>query len=87
VLPGKASKQNCDPVTLLGLERPFHRSMEMCGLVETGNLAQSPALGLQTLFDFFIVIDLHEISRHYLPPAYAVLVNFGLETLKTETLK
>jgi hypothetical protein len=57
--------------------------MKMSGLVKTGNLPQSPALGFQTLFNFLIVVDLHEISRHYLPPAYAV-VNFGRENVKRE---
>jgi hypothetical protein len=28
------------------------------------------------LFDFLITIDLHEIGRHYLPPAYAMLEVF-----------
>jgi len=71
MLPGKTSKQNRDAIALFGGERPFYGAMEMCGLVQTSDLAQLAALGLQALLDFLIVIDLYEIGRHYLPPAYA----------------
>jgi hypothetical protein len=43
--------------------------MEMCGLVQTSDLAQAHAFGFQALLDFLVSVDLHE-SRHYLPPAY-----------------
>jgi hypothetical protein len=45
----------------------------MCWLVQTSDLAEPIALGLQALLDFFIIVDLHKVGRHYLPPAYAVL--------------
>jgi hypothetical protein len=73
MLPGKAAKQNRDLIPLLGCERPLNRAVEMCGLVQTSDLAEPVALGLQALLDFFIIVDLHKIGRHYLPPAYAVL--------------
>ena len=46
VLPCEASKQNCGTGPLVSRERPFHRTMEVRGLVESGNLAQAGALGL-----------------------------------------
>jgi hypothetical protein len=45
----------------------------MGGLVQASDLAEPSALGFQALFDFLITVDLHEMSRHYLPPACAVL--------------
>jgi hypothetical protein len=46
--------------------------MKMRWLVEASNLAQPGAFRLKALSNFLIVtaIDLHEIRRHYLPPAY-----------------
>ena len=77
VLPGKAAKQNRDLITLLGCKRPLNRAVKMCGLVQPSDLAEPVALGLQALLDFFIIVDLHKIGRHHLPPAYAVCWGFG----------
>jgi hypothetical protein len=54
----------------------------MCGLVQTSDLAEPAALGFQALLDFFIIVNLHKISRHYLPPAYAVF-EFDGERMRT----
>jgi len=84
MLPGKATKQNRDVITLLGSESPLHGAVKMCGLVQASYLAEPVALGLQALLDFFIVVDLHKIGRHYLPPAYAVFWSFGKGTRTDE---
>ncbi|MFZ0298755.1 MAG: hypothetical protein WAM13_10450 [Candidatus Sulfotelmatobacter sp.] len=73
MLPGKAAKQNRDLIPFFGCERPLNGTVKMCGLVQTSDLAEPVALGLQALFDFFIIVDLNKIGRHYLPPAYAAL--------------
>src|ERR1700722_2658337 len=86
MLPGKTAKQNRDVITLLGCERPLNRTVKMCGLVQTSDLAEPVALGLQALLDFFIIVDLHKIGRHYLPPAYAVFWGFGKRTRTNERL-
>jgi hypothetical protein len=44
--------------------------MKVCGLVQASDLAESTPLCLQALLDFLIVIDLHEMGSHYLPPAF-----------------
>jgi len=44
--------------------------VEVCGLIEASDLAQSDTLSLQALFHFVIFFDLDKIGRHYLPPAW-----------------
>jgi hypothetical protein len=80
MLPGKAAKQNRDLIPFLGRKRPLYGTVKMCGLVQTSDLAEPGALGLQALLDFFIVVNLYKIGRHYLPPAYAVFWGFGERT-------
>ncbi|MFZ0954539.1 MAG: hypothetical protein WAN17_19875 [Candidatus Sulfotelmatobacter sp.] len=76
MLPGKSAKQNRDAIPFLGCKRPLNRTVKMCGLVQTSDFAKPVALGLQALPDFFIIVDLHKIGRHYLPPADAVFSGF-----------
>jgi hypothetical protein len=73
MLPCKPAEQNRDAIAFLGCKRPLNRTVKMCWLVQTSDLAEPIALGLQALLDFFIIVDLHKVGRHYLPPAYAVL--------------
>jgi hypothetical protein len=69
MLPGESSKQDRDAIPLLSLEGPLYGPVKMGWLVQAGNLPQLTALRFQTLFDFFVVIDLYEMGCHYLPPA------------------
>jgi hypothetical protein len=86
MLPGKTAKQNRDLIPFLGRKRPFDGTVKMRGLVQTGDLAEPGALGLQALLDFFIIVDLHKIGRHYLPPAYAVFWGFRKRPRTNERL-
>jgi hypothetical protein len=75
VLPGKAAKQNRDTIPLFGGKRPLNRTMKMCGLVKTSDLAQPAAFSLQALLDFLVIVDLHEISCHYLSSGTCGVLN------------
>jgi hypothetical protein len=86
MLPSKAAKQNRDLIPFLGRKRPFDGTVKMCGLVQTSDLAEPVALGLQALLDFFVIVDLNKIGRHYLPPAYAVFWGFGKRTRTDQRL-
>jgi hypothetical protein len=43
VLPGKASEQYCDFAALFRSESSFHRPVEVFGLIQSGDPAQSGA--------------------------------------------
>jgi hypothetical protein len=84
MFPCESAKQYGDSISLLCLEGPLYGPMEVSGLIQTGDLAQPVAFRLQALFDFFVAIDLYEMSCHYLPPAqcalaFAVSLSFGLD--------
>jgi len=64
VLPGEATEQNRDATALFGRERSFDRPMEMCRLVESGNLTQARAFCFQALLDFRTIFYLDEVRRH-----------------------
>ena len=64
MLPGEPPKQDGGVRSLIGSECALHRSMEMGGLIEPGNLAQAGALGFQTLLDFGVVLNGYEMSCH-----------------------
>src|SRR5580704_15353312 len=80
VLPGEATKQNGDLVSLLGGKRTLHRAVEMVGRVQAGDLAQAHAFGGQSLFNLGIVFNLNQVSSHYLPPADGVLTGCNERT-------
>jgi hypothetical protein len=69
MLPRKTAEQNGYLVALFSREGAFHRAVEVRGPVEASDFAQAGALGVEALFDFLIILDLHKIGRHHLPPA------------------
>src|SRR5205807_7471577 len=64
VLPGKAAEQNRHPAALVGCERPLYRTMEVLGLVQSGNLAQAGPLGFYASLDLRVILHLDDIRRH-----------------------
>jgi hypothetical protein len=64
VLPREPPKQNRNFPALLCRKCAFHRSVEMCGPVKTGNLAQAHALCFQTLLEFHVVFNLDKLRCH-----------------------
>jgi hypothetical protein len=51
---------------LFGREGPLHWAVKVFGLVESGNLAQTGALGFEALLDFGIILNLDEIRRRHI---------------------
>ena len=66
MLPGKAAEQNRGMRALLGREGALHWAVKVFGLVESGNLAQARALGIEALLDFGIILNLDEIRRRHI---------------------
>ncbi|MGO9124354.1 MAG: hypothetical protein ACLP6G_05635 [Terriglobales bacterium] len=86
VLPGESAEKNRDSIALFGRKRSLHWPVEVSGLVETSDLAQARPLGSQSLLDFYVVFNLNEMGRHYLPPAYGMLTGCEVRKQKARSL-
>jgi len=64
---------------LFGREGAFNGTVKVFGPVETGDLAQTRALGFEALLDFGIILNVDEIRRHIFLRRWTVTcISFGI---------